>query len=83
MPKFKFLESKGISRTDIAKILSTAPAIFKKKIREPNNPIFQFPYQFSAIQGDGVIAAIKRFGGLLLSDVRTCVQPNIKILRRD
>ncbi|CAL5415679.1 unnamed protein product [Camellia sinensis] len=79
LPKLEFFKSKGISSTDVAKMLSSAPKVLDRSLRNQIVPSFNF-YRNLIQSQDETILAIKRCCWLLLLDPEACV-PNIEFLR--
>ncbi|XP_052206454.1 transcription termination factor MTERF8, chloroplastic-like [Diospyros lotus] len=80
LPKVEFLKSKGIPTTDIAEILSRTPAMLTRSLENQILPSFSFLSSFLESE-EKAIAAIKRWGDIVLCDLETCLQPNIEILQ--
>ncbi|GMP76650.1 hypothetical protein CsSME_00033237 [Camellia sinensis var. sinensis] len=80
LPKLEFFKSKGVSSTDVAKILSSSPTVLKRSLENHVIPSFNFLKKIMGSE-EATISAIKRFGRLLLLDLRVCVAPNIEFLR--
>ncbi|XP_028073200.1 uncharacterized protein LOC114275368 [Camellia sinensis] len=79
LPKLEFFKSKGISSTDVAKMLSSAPKVLDRSLRNQIIPSFNFCRNLIQSQ-DETILAIKCCCWLLLLDPEACV-PNIEFLR--
>ncbi|PSR85147.1 Transcription termination factor like [Actinidia chinensis var. chinensis] len=80
LPKLEFLKSKGISSTDVAKMVSISPFFMKRSLENKIIPSFiLFTSLFRS--EEKTITAIKRCPSLLLHDQHFTVAPNIENLQ--
>ncbi|XP_041001675.1 transcription termination factor MTERF6, chloroplastic/mitochondrial-like [Juglans microcarpa x Juglans regia] len=82
LPKIEFLASKGISRRDLAKMLSGCPHLLKRSLAKQIIPSFDF-FKDLLQSEDKTVQAIIRFPGMLAFDLETYVAPNINTLREN
>ncbi|XP_059632395.1 transcription termination factor MTERF6, chloroplastic/mitochondrial-like [Cornus florida] len=81
LPKFDFFYSTGISRTDLAKVVSNCPSILRRSLK--NQIILSFNLLKNLFHSDDkFMAAFKRFPGIILFDHSAITFPNIEILRQ-
>ncbi|XP_059654566.1 uncharacterized protein LOC132301318 [Cornus florida] len=80
LPKIVFFHSKGFLTQDIAKILSTTPAVWQRSLENQIIPSYNFFKEFLKSE-EKTIAVIKHFAGILLYDLHISVAPNIEALR--
>ncbi|XAR61290.1 hypothetical protein NMG60_11034940 [Bertholletia excelsa] len=81
LPKFEFFQSIGVSRADLAKILSFDPTLITRSLENQIIPCYNFLK--SVVKSDkNVIAAMRRTSWIFLTDFRKSLIPNITLLTK-
>ncbi|GFZ04619.1 mitochondrial transcription termination factor family protein [Actinidia rufa] len=80
LPKIEFFQSIGVSRTDLARSLSSNPALLGRSLEHQIVPCYN--YLKSVLQSDKkVVAAMNHTHSVFLKDLRKYLLPNIDVLR--
>ncbi|KAK2646209.1 hypothetical protein Ddye_021404 [Dipteronia dyeriana] len=81
LPKFEFLYSRGFSGPEIGYIFQVYPAFLHRSLENHIIPIFNYLDDLFKSSCETAVAAIKRSPVLLRHDVKTCLAPNVNVLR--
>ncbi|GAV85845.1 mTERF domain-containing protein [Cephalotus follicularis] len=77
--KIEFFYSKGMSKIDLAKIVSSYPVILSHSLNDRISPNFE--YYEGLLGSDDLLMSIKRFPSILAYNPQSCIEPNIRLLR--
>ncbi|THF93930.1 hypothetical protein TEA_017620 [Camellia sinensis var. sinensis] len=81
-PKLEFFQSIGVSRTDLARTLSSNPTLLTRSLENQIIPSYNFLK--GVVQSDKkVVSALKRTSWIFLEDHKKNIVPNIAVLRED
>ncbi|KAI7983700.1 hypothetical protein LOK49_LG15G00321 [Camellia lanceoleosa] len=82
LPKLEFFQSIGVSRTDLARTLSSNPTLLTRSLENQIIPSYNFLK--GVVQSDKkVVSALKRTSWIFLEDHKKNIVPNIAVLRED
>uniref|UniRef100_A0A9I9CPU8 Transcription termination factor MTEF1 n=1 Tax=Cucumis melo TaxID=3656 RepID=A0A9I9CPU8_CUCME len=81
LPKLLFLQSRGLSSPEIAKIVYSFPYVLSGSLNNRIIPAFDY---IQAVLGseEKTLTLIKYFAGILMKDLRISAGPNIEILKQ-
>lgn len=81
LPKIDLFYSKGMSSTDLLKMLSNRPKILALSLEDRLIPFFYFMKSLLD-SDDNIILAVKRYSAMLTHDYQSYIVPNVDILRQ-
>ena len=80
-PHFQFFFSKGISSSELARILSSNPHVFNYNLDNRIIPNFNFFKNFTLCDDSKVLVAFNRYEGVLERNFGSTIAPNVSVLR--